>query len=204
MDMDTRKDMFENISGLSRLFIQRRSFRKYSAKIVEQEKVDAIKKSAELFVSKMGLKFSRISITKDKEEFDLIVKSATSGILGKINPWLKNSTASHIIIAIANMDGIKNNKERLERIAETSMLMQIAILRATELNLATCWMAGINSKEIEKNYPKLKDEEIIAISPLGYPPTMSSITDYDYWANRLVSGKRKPLSELIFYDEIKL
>ncbi|MGC8928522.1 MAG: nitroreductase family protein, partial [Myxococcota bacterium] len=82
-----------------------------------------------------------------------------------------------------------------------SILMQIAILRATELGLATCWMTGVNLSEIEKSIDIKKDVEIIAISTLGYPPESSGLTDYDFWANRLLSSKRKPLSAFILNDE---
>ncbi len=200
---DSREHLFENPTPLNLLFIRRRSFRKYQKAEVEPAKIKELELTAELFISANGFRHSCIRITKDIKEFESVVKAATKGFSGKVNPWLNKTNASNIILAIVNTEKTVNNADRLKRIAETAMLMETVILRATELGLATCWMAGINSGEIEKEYRLNLSEEIIAISTLGYPPLSSGITDYDFWANRLVSGRRKDLSQLVFYEDIR-
>lgn len=200
---DSRRHLFVNPTPLSQIFILRRSYRKYSTKDVAPEIINEIEKTANLFILKLNLNHSYLIITRTRDELVAVIEAATEGFSGKINPWLKNTNAKHIIIAITNMNEANEAPERLKRIAETSMLMEIAILRATELGLATCWMAGINTFEIENYYNLRSEEEVIAISTLGYPPENSSIVDYDFWANRLVSVRRKDISELVFYDEIR-
>ncbi len=199
---DSRNPLFNNPSELQKIFIKRRSFRKYKKGELNNDIFDAIKCSVLLFQKKMGFSHSKIEIISDRQIFEKVIEAATSGIIGKINPWLRRTDASAIILAIIDTRNLSDERERLIRIAETSMSMQIAILRSTELGLATCWMAGINSREIEKTLNLSDNQEIIAISTLGYPPEGSGFTDYDFWANRIVSGKRRSVEELYFIDKI--
>ncbi|MGB9600191.1 MAG: nitroreductase family protein, partial [Myxococcota bacterium] len=143
-DNNSREHLFDNPSELQKIFIKRRSFRKYMKKPVEKEKILNIQKTCDIFIEKSGFCHSIIHITEVADEFNRIVDSATKGFLGKVNPWLKKTDADRLILAMADMTGINTDSERLKIIAETSILMQIAILRATELGLATCWMTGVN------------------------------------------------------------
>ncbi|MCX7943707.1 MAG: nitroreductase family protein [Deltaproteobacteria bacterium] len=182
----------------------RRSFRKYAKREIEFEKIIEIENTIKDFQLTMGFKHSMVKVTKNKEEFESVIRAAKRGLVGKINPWLNKTNATNLLIAIVNTnDTDQNLSERFKRIAETSILMEVAILRATELGLASCWLAGVNTSEIEKEYKLGDGEEVIAIATLGYPPISSNITDYDFWANKLVSARRKHLSEIMFYDEIK-
>jgi nitroreductase len=198
---DPRDPLFENPTDLQRIFMLRRSYRKYSERPVELEKIMAIERSIRLFKEKMGYSNSDIRIIADDRGFSLVKDAATKGLIGSINPWLKSTKARCFIVAVVNNNGVSSISERNRRIAQTSMAMQVAILRATELGLATCWMAGINSREIERVLGLMEKEEVIAISTLGYPPQSTTITDYDFWANRLVSRRRKPLSEIVLNEE---
>lgn len=200
-DNASREHLFDNPSELQKIFIKRRSFRKYMKKPVEKEKILNIKKSCEIFIEKRNFRHSTIHISEGADEFNRIVDSATKGFSGKVNPWLKKTNADTLMLAMADMTDVITESERLKIIAETSILMQIAILRATELGLATCWMAGVNLSEIEKFIDIKKGVEVIAISTLGYPPESSGLTDYDFWANRLLSSKRKPLAAFILNEE---
>lgn len=200
---DSREPLFENASELQKIFIKRRSYRKYADIPIEPEKIEQIIKTVELFIAKMQLKNSKILLISDELTFKSIISSSTKGIIGSINPWLKSTKARGFIVAIVDNKGVRDSSERNRRIAETSMAMQIAILRATELELATCWMAGINSREVERVLGLDDGEEVIAVSTLGYPPSRTSLTDYDFWANRLVSGRRKPISEIMFIEKIE-
>lgn len=202
LERNERDLPWQSPSALQKIFIKRRSFRKYLKGEIKDNIVEMIKFTTDLFITRMGFCHLRIEIVLMGEMFRKIINAATSGVVGKINPWLKKTDATGLLVAIVNSLDAKEEKERLKRIGECSMVMQVAILRATELGFATCWLGGINSSEIEGVMELNKGEEVIAISTLGYPPKKIGFTDYDFWANRLLSRRRRPLAELYFFDTI--
>ena len=73
---------------------------------------------------------------------------------------------------------------------------EAAILEATALELGSCWVSGtFDSSAAAKDLSLAAGEQIIAVSPLGYPQDSYSITE------KVMSGvagsrKRKPLEQI--------
>ena len=72
---------------------------------------------------------------------------------------------------------------------DLAILMDHIILAATEKGLGTCWVGNFIPKKISEVLELNPDEQIYAITPLGYPAK-------DYLKHR---KKRKSLNEIAFF-----
>ena len=188
-----------NIDGsttpLMQLLLQRRSVRKYRSQAATDEQVTYVEKCVRAFCERMGFMSPRITIVGRGKAFDEVVRGATSGLVGKINPWLPFTQASHLMLCatVYPSDGNRGGTERA--IAEASMTMQVAVLAATEVGLATCWMAGIDHEAVERTHQLADGSSLMAISTLGFGPKRMRLS-WDTVAYHLVSKRRRPLADL--------
>jgi nitroreductase len=177
-----------------RLVLQRRSVRKYQSTPATDEQVDYIERCVDEFQRRMGFVAPRIVILPRGEEFSAVLSGATGGVVGKINPWLPFTKAGHLILCGAvypdsSAKGIEG------AIAQAAMTMHVAILAATEMELGTCWMAGIRHERVEMAYTMPDDAKLVAISTLGNRPEKMRLS-WDAMGYHIVSKRRKPLQKL--------
>lgn len=179
---------------LMEILLRRRSVRKYETRPATDEQVRYVERCVSAFQSRMRFDAPRIVVLPRGATYDTVVRAATAGLLGKINPWLTFTKASHLILCGAVYPS--EQPRSIERaIAEASMAMQVAVLAATEVGLATCWMAGIHHDRVESDYPMPDGAKLIAMSTLGTGPSRLRLS-WDTVAYHLVSKRRKALNDL--------
>ena len=109
---------------------------------------------------------------------------------GAIGPYGKIKGAPAFIAFIGNIDS-PNVHEQIGYMGEG------IILEAEALNLATCWVAGFFRPKVVSSLIKIgKDEQILAVTPIGYAAKHHSLEE------RVMTGfglthKRRPLSDLV-------
>ena len=190
------------VTSLMKIFLNRRSFRKYGDEIVPFEKIEYINKCLKAFITKTHFEYSDISIISDTQLIKNIKKAATKGFVGKINSWLNKSKAPFMILCGAIYDEADENIKIETSLKQSSMVMQTAVLAAAECGLATCWLGGISHKSIEEVYEMPKNSKIVAISMLGYP-AKKSLLSWDNITYHAISKKRKPINDIWFKEEWK-
>jgi nitroreductase len=190
------------VTPLQRVMLWRRSFRKYADGIVTADQAAGIDAAARAFSERMGFSAPAIRTTVDPAEFKAVVGAAMKGVVGKINPWLPFTRANGMILALGEPRKAPVFGDRRVGVAQIAMAMETAVLHAASMGLGTCWMAGINSREIEKALGLPEGREIIAISTLGLPPAGISLLSWDGVTHHLVSKKRKPLSEIVHLEKL--
>jgi len=81
-------------------------------------------------------------------------------------------------------------------------LMEMIILKATELGLGTCWLGGTFNRTIFSKKVNCKAEEIIpAITPIGYPAKRRT---REKVIRRMIQAKnRKPWEEIFFNNNFQ-
>lgn len=180
------------VTPLMQLLLRRRSCRKYAEGTATPEQVAAILDCVQAFQQRCGLRTPRIEIVGGEERAG-VVKAAMKGVVGAVNPWLAFTRAPHLILcsAVCPPDGAGHD----HAIKEAAMAMQVAVLAATELGLATCWMAGINHERVEQLCPRPDGAELVAISPLGLPRERLGLS-WDALMFHMFSKRRKALDEL--------
>jgi nitroreductase len=198
-----RQDAFKSIaagtSPLMQLFAARRSVRKYDTGRASAEQITYIEAVVARFRQRCALDAARIVVVDQETEFTAIVKAAMGGVVGKVNPWLLSTKARQLLLCGAIYADDDERVVRERALKQAAMAMQIAILAATEVGLATCWMAGINHRRIELSYPMPDAARLVAISALGIKPARSGLS-WDAAVYNVLSKRRRPL-EAIWLSE---
>jgi nitroreductase len=81
-------------------------------------------------------------------------------------------------------------------------LMEVIILKATDLGLGTCWLGGTFNRSIFSQKVQCKEGEIVpAISPIGYPAKRRT---REKIIRRFLSAKnRKPWEKMFFLNDFQ-
>lgn len=109
---------------------------------------------------------------------------------GKIGTYGLIKGAQHYIAAIVEK-GDKNFEQ-------LGYIFEKFILYATSLDLGTCWMGGtFRRRDFAKILPLRMNEEMAAVSPIGFPESKRSIAE-SFMRFSVGSSKRKPWEELFF------
>ncbi len=182
-------------TALMEIFLRRRSVRKYGATPATAEQVEYLLRCAQGFAERAGFAAPRLAVVERGEGFTQVVKGAMAGVLGKINPWLAFTKASHIVICGAVYSEQEEEAGVERALKEAAMTMQVALLAATEMGLGSCWMAGINHERVELALPMPDGARVVAISSLGEPPRKMGLS-WDAMTFHLISKRRKPLDAI--------
>jgi nitroreductase len=181
------------VTPFMEVMLRRRSYRKYADEPAPDEAVSYVLRCAHAFQERCGFAAPRISVVPRGPELDRIVRAATRGLVGMVNPWLGSTKASHLLLCAVVYP--EDRRALNLCIEQAAMTMQVAVLAAAEVGCATCWMAGINFERIEEAHPLDDGARLIAMSPLGRPPTRSGLS-WDTLMHHVTSKRRKPLEEL--------
>ena len=158
----------------------RHSWRDYSNKPIEHEKIERLKKSFTEIICPFANKpeFKIIELGEDE-----VKKFTTYGMIKGAKVFIGGKTAK------ADMCW-----------TDFGYAMEYIILIATELGLGTCWLGGTLDRNESARKLELKENEVIpAITPVGYVTDKRSLRDN---AVRFFAGshKRKAWS-LLFFDK---
>ena len=138
---------------------KRYSCRKFSDKAVEQDNVDKIIQAGILAPTAMN-----------KQPFKIWeIRGEGINKLAKATPF---TFGASVILAIGAkstdtyvrpFDG-KNFCEIDAAIAATHMMLEVA-----DLGLGTTWVGHFDPKVLKQEFPQMKDYEVVALFPIGYP-----------------------------------
>lgn len=161
---------------------KRRSIRAYQDTAIKDKDLEIIKEAI------------RLSPTwKNKQCFEVIVINDRKlqieiGKLVNHNPCESAYTkAPYLFVFIADPSKSGNRDEKPYYMSDTAIAVEHAILSATALNLATCWV-GVFPEETLKSLLNIpKHLKIVALTPLGY-------------ANEEVTPRPRRSNEEVFHN----
>jgi nitroreductase len=190
------------VTPLQKVMLARRSFRKYLEGLPTAEQLDGLASVSREFCRTMGFDAPRMIFVTDPAGYKKVMSAACAGVIGKGNPWLPLAKSRIMIVAACDTRKAPVAADRVLAVAQAAMTLETVVLAAAEMGLATCWMAGINSAEVEKALGLPPGEQVIAISPLGLPPEGVKLLSWDGMAYHIFSKRRKQLSEIFFEEEM--
>lgn len=168
-----------NSKKLYEAIFLRKSRRSYISKEIEENKIKELKAFA-------------LDLTKELGSIRIeFIKMSSKKVFGSaLNSYGSITGANMFIVFLTN-----KKEENLYR--KIGYIGELLILKATELNLGTCWIGGLFKKDIiGKKINISNDENIIAISPIGY--TNEKKTIREKIIGKLVSSNnRKELKHLV-------
>jgi nitroreductase len=176
---------------------QRKSYRNFSSRPVEQEKIIKVLDTARLAPSWQNRQCWRFVVVQDKETIKKI---------GQLRPFTYNINfflrhVPVIIVACANPKDSGRRHGIDYYLVDTSIAMEHLVLAATDLGLATCWIGAFDEQMI-KDVLKIPNEiRIVALTPLGYAEKPSIV---DRVSKIVAKGtNRKKLEEIAYFEKWK-
>jgi len=171
------------MQNIKKLIEKRHSVRAYTKEKIEPTKKESLLKLMEELKTE-DFRFDLIDYT-----FDDNVKIGTYGMI---------SGAHSFIVGILNKD-LKNDQNIAMAFGEN---FEKIILKATELELGTCWMVStFNSNAIESLINLNSNEDIVMVSPVGYGNEKS--LKHRFTRFMIKADKRKPWTELFYENDFK-
>lgn len=144
---------------VSKAVKQRRSIRKYSAKVPNDEHIKAILEAGIWAPSGLNNQPWKFKLIKDKKQKEALARFTKYGRIIQDAP---------VVICIFLDNSATYNREK--DILACGACIQNMLLQAYELGLGTCWLGEIlnRRKEAEKFLQVDSDYELITVVSLGY------------------------------------
>jgi len=192
---------FSNVPwGLWDTLYARRSHRKYLPGEIDEAVMNRLEETARMAVSVRGADESSLVLVSDKALVERIKQRLHKGVQGKINLWLNRSPlAGFLALALPKDD---TRSERPQMLPLTAMAAEDVVLWLTEAGLGTCWLGGLNQREMREALGLGKDMFVSAVIPFGRPKPRVKARDMDHVMYRRISRKRKPLAEIACLETI--
>jgi len=144
-----------------KLVSERYSVRSFSEKRIEDEKLNAILKAAQVAPTACNNQPQRMYVLQSEEAIEKL-KGVTKFVFG----------ASTVILFTSKVtEEWKNpfSQEYHTGDIDVSIVCTHAMLQAWELGIGSCWVGYFDPEKVRKAFDIPADEKIIALLPLGYP-----------------------------------
>lgn len=176
----------------------RRSTRKYVPSRLDDETASGLAAFVEKALRARGASSGGILVVTDPGKTDEVRKGAYKGMHGKINLWLiRAPTAGFLALVVPDADVRSDRPSELPR---TVMAAEDGILWLTERGLGTCWLGGIGAREVASVLELGSDMSVPALVSIGRGKPTAGAVRYDDLMYRVLSRRRRPLSE-VAYEE---
>jgi nitroreductase len=171
----------------------RRSLRKYAPFEPDERFAEELSRVIALALKARGAPGGSIIPVTDRDTGERIRKRSYVGITNKINLWLaRNQVNAFLVIALPSEDMERDRPILLPRIA---MALEDCVLWLTERGIGTCWLGGVNEREVRKALSLDEGTAVPAIVCFGEPGS-GRLPGYDDLMVRTFSRRRKPLAEI--------
>ncbi len=170
---------------LNNLLKKRRSIRKYSSKTVSFDKIAEICNSAMFAPCAANIFTTRIIILNEKNKINQISDACLNQDFLKDAPYLLIVCSDTSLLTKSYGNDAKNYLRQQAGAAIENML-----LKATELNLASCWVGAFQEEEIKRILKIPEKIQVEAVLPIG-----------NIYSKLIVPDKRRPDLKMITFFE---
>jgi nitroreductase len=159
----------------------RKSVRSYLAKPVEDEKLNAVIKAAQLAPSASNRQEWRFVIVRELETRKKLASVAGGqAFVGE---------APVLIVACAETDGHLMRCGQLCYPIDVAIALDHMSLAAVDLGLGSCWIGLFDEKKVKEILKIPEEIRVVELMPLGYPTDPS-----------VIAKKRLPLTRIVKYE----
>jgi len=186
----------EVIMSVYEVIKYRKSIRKYTPNPIEQDKLEKILESARLAPSWKNKQCWHFIVVRDRNKINDI--ALRSGVISKINFFLKDAPV--IIVACANpeLSGHLNNQDYY--LVDVAIALEHIVLTAADMGIGTCWIGAFNESKLKKILEIPENIRIVALSPLGYPAEKQGV--YSKAIKMFAGSKnRKSLDDIVHWNK---
>jgi len=167
--------------NFDKLVLTRYCVRKFSTKMVEEEKLEIILEAARKAPSAVNFQPFKLYVIKSEKTLTEIKECYHRS-------WI--NTAPIIIVVIGLHDSAWKRAQDLKDYTDIDSAIAIdhMTLQAADLGLGTCWVCNFDAEKCSAVLKLKSTEEPIALIPLGYPES-----------DDIPVKKRKGLDELVIW-----
>ena len=160
---------------------ERRSIRKYSAKPVEEQKLQKVLEAARLSPSARNQQEWKFIVVKDSETRKRLTEEA-------INQPFVGEAPIILVCCGTEVESIMRCGQPRYTV-DLSIATAYMILAAYEQGLGTCWLGSFDENKVKEILDIPEGVRVVSITPLGYPDESPA------------PRPRKELDEIISYDK---
>jgi nitroreductase len=186
--------------GLWDVLYGRRSHRKYLPTEIDEGFIKSLGETARLAVSVRGAGDGDLMVVTDSERVQMLKRGIHKGAQGKINLWSGRAPLSGFLVLALPKNDVRS--ERPLRLPLAVMAAEDIVLWLAERGLGTCWLGGINQKEVRAVMGLGGDMFAPAVIPFGKPKPRVKARDIDHIMYKAISSKRKPLSSIAYRENM--
>lgn len=184
---------FENV------ILSRKSIRSFIDKEIPSQILGKIMEAARLSPSFQNRQCWRFIVVRNENTKKKL--ALKSGLIGKVNFFIKDAPVVVVACADPAKSGIMNDQDYY--LVDVAIAFQQMMLAAWNHGIGSCWLAGFNEKKVKEILEIPNKIRIVAMSPFGYPKEKASLYDKAL-KNFAGSKKRLDLEKIICYDKWKL
>lgn len=172
---------------------ERRSVRKFTASVVEADKIEKMLECARLAPSWKNLQCWQFVVVRDRGKIVEMAKTA-----GVVNRWYKDAPVMIVGCADPTLSGEREGLPYF--LVDFAIAMEHLILAATDQGLGACWVGIFDEKQVRETLKIPESLRVVALAPIGYPAERESLQGK---ITKFVVGSknRKPLKEIVYYEE---
>ena len=160
---------------------ERRSIRKYSAKPVEEEKLQKVLEAARFSPSARNQQEWKFIVVKDSETRKMLTEEAIN------QPFVGEAPIILVCCGTEPESIMRCGQPRYT--VDLSIATAYMILAAYEQGLGTCWLGSFDENKVKEILDIPEGVRVVSITPLGYPDESPA------------PRPRKELDEIISYDK---
>jgi len=123
-----------------------------------------------------------------------------SGLVGKVNFFIKNAPLVVVACADTKQSGTMNNQDYY--LVDTTIAFQQMMLTAWNYGVGSCWLAAFSEKKVKDILDIPEQIRVVALSPFGFPKDNKTIYSKALTAFA-GSKKRIPIENLRCEDSWK-
>jgi len=200
---DTETIALAERSAAAAVMIKRRSHRRFADGEPPEQAFQYVRTCIDKGAESLGISGATVLLETDAARAAALCKASTRGVIGRFgNPWMTRWPVHGFLTVCIDRSRAHEREGMSLALVEAGMLMEIAVLAATEAKIATCWVAAIEMKGLGKILELPPNLEVVSASPLGHPTSAQRGLNFDYVLRRLVSSKRKPVEFFHTVDEV--
>ena len=187
--------------GLWETMYARRSHRKYVPVEPTDEFVISLKDTVRLALRARGAPEDSIITVTERELVEAVKKRSYKGLVNKINIWLARSPVCGFLVIALPRDDVR--AERPRELPKAAAAAEDTVLWLAEEGMGTCWLGGVNDREICKVMGLGENLAVPSVVCIGKPKAAVRSGGYDSVMYLGISRRRKPLSEIAFIENTR-
>jgi nitroreductase len=172
------------------VIIKRKSIRKYTDKLVDDEIIKKCLEAARLAPSWTNKQCWHFIVVRDRKKIEKLSSIATF--------WLKDAPAVIVACGDPSKSGFKNGQHYY--LVDVAIALEHLVLAATNEGLGTCWIGAFDEDNVRSLLGIPKEIKVVALTPIGFPDEEEGLFSKSF-KMLLKSGKRKALEEIMHMEK---